>query len=96
MKNFVKVLKSNGTAINFLKTKFPRISDANIKEGIFIGPQITQLLRDQNFHNTLSQDKLDAWLSFGDLCTSFFGNKKIPLKILENNEKINVHMSLKI
>ena len=57
MKNFVKVLKSNETAINFLKTKFPRISDANIKEGIFIGPQITQLLRDQNFHNTLSQDK---------------------------------------
>jgi hypothetical protein len=30
----------------YLRQKFPKISEAKKKEGIFIGPQITQLFKD--------------------------------------------------
>jgi len=40
MKNFVKAMNREGEGFRYLRQMFPRISDANIKEGIFVGPQI--------------------------------------------------------
>jgi hypothetical protein len=40
MKHFVKAMDKNGAEFMYLKHKFPRLSDAKIKEGIFVGPQI--------------------------------------------------------
>ncbi len=40
-------------AFKYLSSKFPRLSDAKIKEGVFIGPQIHQLLRDSEFDSAL-------------------------------------------
>lgn len=34
IKNFVKALRKDGPGYQFLKTKFPTLSDAKIKEGI--------------------------------------------------------------
>ena len=39
-KNFVKSLPTDGEGLKYLKKKFPRISEAKIKEGIFVGPDI--------------------------------------------------------
>jgi hypothetical protein len=39
----------------YLKNKFPRISDATIKEGVFVGPQTTELIQDTKFGYKLSQ-----------------------------------------
>jgi len=33
-----------GTAILYLKNTFPRVSDAKIKDGIFVGPKIRELI----------------------------------------------------
>jgi hypothetical protein len=49
MKNFVKAMDKNGTGFMYLKHKFPRLSDAKIKEGIFVGPQIRELIKDEQF-----------------------------------------------
>ena len=38
-----------------MKNKFPSISDTNIKEGIFIGPQIRELIQEVKFENKLSE-----------------------------------------
>jgi hypothetical protein len=38
MKKFVKGIDKNGAGFAYLKETFPRISDAKIKEGIFVGP----------------------------------------------------------
>ena len=35
-----------GEGFAYLKNKFPRVSDAKIKEGIFVGPQIRELMRE--------------------------------------------------
>ena len=49
MKNFVKALDKDGKAFQYLCTKFPKISDAIVKEGIFVGPQIREVLRGTEF-----------------------------------------------
>jgi len=40
MKNFVKVMNQEEAAFTYLREKIPRRSEAKLKEGIFIGPQI--------------------------------------------------------
>ena len=75
-KNFVKALKPDGEEFGYLKQLFPKITDAEIKEGIFVGPQIRQVLKDEVFHSKLSDLESAAWSSFKDLCTGFLGNNR--------------------
>jgi len=49
MKYFVKGLGKNGAAFKYLVEKFPEISEAKLKEGMFVGPQIRELMKDNEF-----------------------------------------------
>ena len=40
------------------------MSEVKIKEGIFIGPQIRELMRDKQFDEDLNETERSAWLSF--------------------------------
>ena len=40
MKNSVNAMNQEEAAFVYLREKFPRLSEAKLKEGIFIGPQI--------------------------------------------------------
>ena len=40
MKRFTKVLQENKSCFQYIKVIFPKIKDAKIKEGIFVGFQI--------------------------------------------------------
>jgi hypothetical protein len=54
-KNFVKGMdKKKGEGFAYLKQKFPQVSDAKIKAGIFVGPQIRALLGDSIFTEKLN------------------------------------------
>jgi hypothetical protein len=76
-KNFVKEMDKNSAGFHYLKEKFPHVSDAKIKEGIFVGPQITALTRDEKFEDMLSQVDKSAWRSFKNVVQNFFlGNFK--------------------
>jgi hypothetical protein len=55
MNNFVKAMDKNGARFMYLKQKFPRLSDAKIKEGIFVGPQIKELIKDEQFEEQLNE-----------------------------------------
>ena len=46
MKNFVKGMNQEGRAFKYIREKFPKLSDAKVKEGIFVGPQIRELVKD--------------------------------------------------
>ena len=84
MKNFVKQLgksKSNGFA--FLRNKFPNISEAKLKEGIFVGPQIREVLKDPKFEKELTAIELRAWKAFKWLCANFLEKKGNPHLIWE-------------
>jgi hypothetical protein len=55
MKNFAKCTDKTGRGFQCARNKFPNVSDAKIKEGIFIGPQIRELMRDNQFDEDLNE-----------------------------------------
>lgn len=102
MKQFVKALKKDGSCFQYLCTKFPFISDAKLKEGIFVGPQIRELMKDENFENAMEPIESDAWISFKNVVKNFLGNKKsvdyknIVGAMLTNFQKLGCNMSIKL
>lgn len=102
MTNWVKGLKTDGPAFAYLKSKFPGLSEAKIKGGVFVGPQIRKLMVDSEFDNTLNETEKSAWNSFKKVCLKFLGNNKsddyeaIVDDLLKCYKKMNCNMSLKI
>ena len=50
-----------GPAFTYLRGKFPRLTYEKVKTGVFIGPQIGQLFKDQQFEAVLSDKEKAAW-----------------------------------
>ncbi|XP_036342330.1 uncharacterized protein LOC118751618, partial [Rhagoletis pomonella] len=102
MKQFVKRLDKNSESFLHLETVFPKLSDAKIKEGIFIGPQIRKLMIDENFVEKLNEVEKRAWLSFISLCHNYLGNerssnyKEVVQEFLEAYGEMGCKMSIKI
>ena len=82
MKNFVKALHKNRAAFQFLSTVFPGLSAAKLKEGIFVGPQIREVLKDTDFDELLNLKELRAWEAFKSVCSGFLGNTRTRLPSL--------------
>jgi len=55
MKQFVKALDKTGECFQYLQSKFPKLSEAKLKEGVFDGPQIRIMFRDTNISNKMNQ-----------------------------------------
>ena len=77
--NFVKALHKNGAAFQHLSTVFPGISAAKLKEGIFVGPHIREVLKDTDFEELLNLKELRAWEEFKWVCSGFLGNITKPV-----------------
>ncbi|UYV75511.1 hypothetical protein LAZ67_13000439 [Cordylochernes scorpioides] len=77
MKNFVMAMDRNASRFAYLKQKCSSISNAKIKEGIFVGHQIRELLQDGNFQNILNEVEAAAWNSFRNVCKNFLGSVKV-------------------
>ena len=71
MKNFVKKLDRTGHTFLYLGTKFPKLSEAKIKEGVFVGPQIRELLQDERFDEIIVGKEKAAWESFREVVVNF-------------------------
>jgi len=76
MKNFVKGMDKTGRGFEYLRNKFPNVSDAKIKKRIFIGPQIRELMQGKQFDEELNESERNTWLSFRRICKDFLGNHK--------------------
>jgi hypothetical protein len=72
MKNFVKAMNQEEAAFTYLREMFPRLNEAKLKEGIFIGPQIRDLIKDRLFQG----DEKAAWDSFKFVVKGFLGNRR--------------------
>ena len=55
MKNFVKVMDKSGRGFQYVRNKFPNVTDEKIKEDIFIGPQIRELMQGKQFDEELNE-----------------------------------------
>lgn len=102
MKQFVKALQKDKPAFQYLKTKFPKISDAKIKEGIFVGPQIRELIFDANFDATMDDRELAAWNAFKKICSGLLGKHKaenytaLVDDLIKSYHHLGCNMSLKL
>src|SRR5206468_12577224 len=102
MKNFVRGMDKEGAGFKYLKFKFPKTSDAKLTAGIFIGPQIRELLHDQMFTDALTAKEVAAWNSFRVIVENFLGNHKaenyaqLVDDMLDHYRKLRCRMSLKM
>ena len=102
IKQFVKALDPNSEAFHYLKTVFPKLSEAKIRGGIFVGPQVRRLMLDDEFMRKLQPTEKDAWKSFIEIVNGFLGNHKVPnyeevvLRLLRNYQAMGCRMSLKL
>ena len=101
-KQFVKGLRKDFLAFEFLHECFPKLSDAKIKEGVFVGPQIRKIILNNIFDKTLNETELAAWKSFKQVCLNFFGLHKsddfedVVANLLRNYHIMGCKMSLKV
>ena len=77
MKNFVKVLSPEGEAFQYFKEKFGAVlTDAKLIAGVFIGPQIHEVVHGSNFRQTLKELELQACNAFVSVIENFLGNHR--------------------
>jgi hypothetical protein len=101
MKQFVKALPKTGNCFKYLCEVFPHLSQAKLKEGIFIGPDIRKLMFDEDFP-LMTEVERKAWIAFKSVVTKFLGNNKDPdyvtivANMLEKFKVLGWLMSLKV
>ena len=73
-----------------------------MKEGIFIGPQIRDLIKDEYFDKFLQGDEKAVWDSFKFVIKVYLGNRRaqnykdLVNNVLQSYQKLGCNMSLKI
>jgi len=101
-KNFVKALNFESESFKHLKYKFPELSDAKIKEGIFIGPQIRYIMDDLHFDSLLNTTELSAWHSFIDVVKNVLATRVCTHSVesvrmmIDSFKNMGCNMSLKV
>ena len=93
MKNFVKGMDKTGRGFEYLRNKFPNVSDAT---------QIRELMQDKQFDEDLNETERNARLSFKRICKDFLGNHKaatyqdVVQDLLTSYKAMECNVSLKI
>ena len=101
-KQFVKALDKDSLAFAYLSKKFPSLSRAKIKEGIFIGPQIRKIVLDETFDTHLTRKEKCAFESFKKICDNFLGKHRsedyvqVVNDLLRHFHDMGCNMSLKV
>jgi len=98
----LKGMDKTGRGFQYVRNKFPNVSDAKIKDGLLIGPQIRELMQDKQFDEDLNETERNARLSFKRICKDFLGNHKaanyqdVVQDLLTSYKAMGCNMSLKI
>jgi len=101
-KNFVKALNFGSSSFKHLQMKFPKLSDAKIKQGIFIGPQIRYIMDDLHFESLLNETEFAAWYSFIDVVKNILGTRAsdnsvhLVERMADYFRKMGCNMSIKL
>ncbi|GBM45014.1 hypothetical protein AVEN_211808-1 [Araneus ventricosus] len=101
-KQFIIPQPKYGEFFRYLCSKFPKLPEAKLKEGVVTGPDIRKLLSDSLFSETMGDKEKEAWDSFKDAVHRFLENTKDPLyktivqRMLTAYEAQGCKMSLKV
>ena len=78
IKQFVEKMNPEGEAFKRMQELFPKLSEAKVKGGIFVGPQVKRLMQSDSFLEKLSVVERRVWESFVSVVKGFLGNHKVP------------------
>jgi len=73
-----------------------------MQEGVFTGPDICSLLRDEVFQCIIMGDEQRAWHAFREVVTGFVGNRRadnykdLVKELLSSYQQLGCNMSMKI
>lgn len=70
------MFENEGQCFQYICSSFPGLSIENMKQGIFNGPDIQNLIKDDNFVNSLNVTESYAWILFVVVVKIFLGNHK--------------------
>lgn len=62
----------------YLRQMFPRVTDTKIKKGIFVGPEIRDIINDKPFEDLLVGLEKITWRAFKYAIENFLGNCRTP------------------
>ena len=102
IKKSVKGMDKTGCGFQYVRNKFPNVSDAKIKEGISRGPLNMELMQENQFDKDLNETERNTWLSFKRTCKDFLKNHKAAnyrddvQDLLTLYKAMGCNMSLKI
>ena len=97
----VTALDKESAAFKYLQVLFPKLSDAKVKAGIFVGPHIKKIIECDKFAKLLNRKQKTAWNSFV-AAHGFLGNHKaknyvqLVQTVTKNYAKIGCRISLKV
>ena len=103
MKNFVKAMDHHEKGFQYLLENFgPKKSAVKLKAGVFVRPDIRDLIKDEKFNQHMNNLESSAWKLFKQVVHNFLGSKKsenyadVVQEMLIAYQKLGCHMSLKI
>jgi len=64
LKQCVKALDFKGETFQEIRAMFPKLSDAKLKRGKFVGPQITTMLKSRILEEKVIETEKKAWQAF--------------------------------
>lgn len=102
IKQFVKQLNPESEALKHIQELFPKLSEAKVKAGVFVGPQVKRLIDSDSFLQKLSDVERAAWTSFVSVVKGFLGNNKaenyreIVDELVDTYRSMGCRMSLKL
>lgn len=102
VKQFVKALDISGPAFRHIQFMFPKLSEAKVKAGVFVGPEIKKMLLSKELEAAMSVVEREAWCAIRDVVEGFLGNNRssnykiIILKLIEAFKCMGCRMSLKL
>ena len=102
MKQFVGALDKDSATFKYLQAFFPNLSEAKVKAGVFVEPQIKKILQCNEFPQRLNEKEKAAWISFIAVVQGFLGNNKaenyeqLVRNLVKNYSAMGCRMSLKV
>ncbi|GBM30336.1 hypothetical protein AVEN_174146-1 [Araneus ventricosus] len=102
MKRFVKALPKEAECFKYLFAQFPGLSEAKLKEGVFVGADNRKIMKDENFETKMETNEIKVWESFKLVFISFLGNKKgtnykyVVEEMIKNFKILVCSMSFKV
>jgi hypothetical protein len=102
MKQFVTALDKEKAAFKYLQSLFPRLSEAKVSAGVFVGPQIKKIIECSEFPKKLTKVQKAAWRSFVAVVHGFLGNNRAPnfetlvKTLVKDYRAMGCRMSLKV